>query len=239
MTNSLSRSQLSKISEGLLSMYWTMNPIIAEYVDIERFITDFLKLKIKYVPFAEDDPNIIAFLADGETPLMIYKNGTAIPFVFTQETIVVERFLLADKECGRRRFTLAHEAAHFILRRMQQQDRCASFHTEFDCNKEYSADEISKVFSIAEWQADTMAADLLMPRFLVERSMKKHGLCKPIRIYGDEVFSSVDKIRICRIAADLRVSYAAFAIRLRELDLLEHYSMTDFVKKELCLGGNK
>ena len=85
--------------------------------DIEGFITDFLKLPILYEAFAEDDPSKIGFLSDGITPLIVYRAGKKTPVVFPKDTIVIERFLQRSDESGRRRFTLAHEAAHFILNR--------------------------------------------------------------------------------------------------------------------------
>ena len=68
-----------------------------------------------YASFAEDDAGRIGFLADGATPLLVHQDGKIIPFVFPKDTIVLDKFLLAEKEQGRRRFTMAHEASHHIL----------------------------------------------------------------------------------------------------------------------------
>ena len=84
-------------------------------IDIEHFITEFLMLRIEYASFAEDDAGRIGFLADGATPLLIHQDGKIIPFVFPKDTIVLDKFLLAEKEQGRRRFTMAHEASHHIF----------------------------------------------------------------------------------------------------------------------------
>ena len=67
-------------------------------IDIEHFITEFLKLKIEYTSFAESDSGKIGFLADGQTPLLIYQDGRIIPFIFPKDTIVLDKFLLAEKE---------------------------------------------------------------------------------------------------------------------------------------------
>ena len=49
MNNYLSRVELDKISEGLLEMYAKQKGDKATpYIDIEHFITDFLKLKITH-----------------------------------------------------------------------------------------------------------------------------------------------------------------------------------------------
>ena len=70
MSNFLSRAELEEISEGLIRVYATKHRNkVVQSIDIEHFITDFLKLKIEYTSFAESDSGKIGFLADGQTPL--------------------------------------------------------------------------------------------------------------------------------------------------------------------------
>ena len=69
--------------------------------------------RIEYASFAEDDAGRIGCLADGATPLLVHQDGKIIPFVFPKDTIVLDKFLLAEKEQGRRRFTMAHEAVSY------------------------------------------------------------------------------------------------------------------------------
>ena len=112
MSNYLSRAELEEISEGLIRVYASQHKNkVVQSIDIEHFITEFLKLKIEYTSFAENDSGKIGFLADGQTPLLIYQDGRIIPFIFPKDTIVLDKFLLAEKEQGRRRFTMAHEAS--------------------------------------------------------------------------------------------------------------------------------
>ena len=124
----MSRAELEEISEGLITAYANKysNRII-QSIDIEHFITEFLKLKIEYTSFAEDDAGRIGFLADGKTPLLIHQNGKIVSFVFLQDTIVLDKFLLSEKEQGRRRFTMAHEASHHILNKCMQCQVQANF----------------------------------------------------------------------------------------------------------------
>ena len=96
MSNFLSRAELEEISEGLIRVYATKHRNkVVQSIDIEHFITDFLKLKIEYTSFAESDSGKIGFLADGQTPLLIYQDGRIIPFIFPKDTIVLDKFLLA------------------------------------------------------------------------------------------------------------------------------------------------
>ena len=128
--------------------------------DIEGFITDFLKLPILYEAFAEDDPSKIGFLSDGITPLIVYRAGKKTPIVFPKDTIVIESFLQRSDESGRRRFTLAHEAAHFILNRhVPMQTAC--FHNEYDHEFHYSGEELAKMFSRRSEQRFSIIIELL------------------------------------------------------------------------------
>ena len=99
-------------------------------------------------------------MADGQTPLLIYQDGRIIPFIVPKDTIVLDKFLLAEKEQGRRRFTMAHEASHHILERMHNDTNAARFHTEFDNERVYTPNELAQMFASVELQADTMGASL-------------------------------------------------------------------------------
>ncbi len=82
-------------------------------------------------------------------------------------------------------------------------------------------DELAQIFASREWQADTMGASLLMPKFIVENAIAKFTNSKSIKIYGDNTFAKRDKELIRRMATYLGVSYTALVIRLRVLDMLE------------------
>ena len=238
MSNYLSRAELEEISEGLIRVYAAQhkNKVI-QSIDIEHFITDFLKLRIEYTAFAENDSGRIGFLADGQTPLLIYQDGRIIPFIFPKDTIVLDKFLLAEREQGRRRFTMAHEASHHILERMHNDTNAARFHTEFDNERVYTQNELAQMFASVEWQADTMGASLLMPKFIVENALAKFTNSKPIKIYGDTTFAKRDKAIIRKMANYLGVSYTALVIRLRGLDMLEYHDISEYISNELQLGG--
>ncbi|MCI5656128.1 MAG: ImmA/IrrE family metallo-endopeptidase [Ruminococcus sp.] len=238
MSNYLSRAELEEISEGLISVYAAKhrNKVI-QSIDIEHFITNFLNLRIEYTAFAESDSGKIGFLADGQTPLLIHQDGRIIPFIFPKDTIVLDKFLLAEREKSRRRFTMAHEASHHILERMHSDTNAARFHTEFDNERVYTQNELAQMFASAEWQADTMGASLLMPKFIVENALAKFTNSMPIKIYGDTTFAKRDKETIRRMAAYLSVSYTALVIRLRGLGMLEYHDISEFISNELQLGG--
>ena len=154
----MSRAELEEISEGLITAYANkFSNRVIQSIDIEHFITEFLMLRIEYASFAEDDAGRIGFLADGATPLLVHQDGKIIPFVFPKDTIVLDKFLLAEKEQGRRRFTMAHEASHHILSKMYAMPSEGRFHAEYDSERSYSKEELAQMFASAEWQAQHQA----------------------------------------------------------------------------------
>lgn len=113
----MSRAELEEISEGLITAYANkFSNRVIQSIDIEHFITEFLMLRIEYASFAEDDAGRIGFLADGATPLLVHQDGKIIPFVFPKDTIVLDKFLLAEKEQGRRRFQRLIIYIRFFIR---------------------------------------------------------------------------------------------------------------------------
>ena len=237
MSNYISRAELDEISEGLIQVYMSGNHQDIQSVDIDDFVKSFLNLKIEYAHFAEEDPSKIGFISDGNMPLLIYLNGRIVPFVFPKDTIVLDKFLLAAKENGRRRFTLAHEAAHYILEKIQVSSRVAKFHTEYDSQRSYTKDELARMFAAIEWQADVIAASLLMPKFIVEKTVRRCVKTDHIKIYGDNTLAAKDKLIISTMAKQLEVSHTALFIRLKNLDMFEYHDISEYISQELNLGG--
>jgi len=233
----MSRAELEEISEGLITAYANkFSNRVIQSIDIEHFITEFLMLRIEYAFFAEDDAGRIGFLADGATPLLVHQDGKIIPFVFPKDTIVLDKFLLAEKEQGRRRFTMAHEASHHILSKMYAMPSEGRFHAEYDSERSYSKEELAQMFASVEWQADTMGASLLMPRRIIENALAKYNQSNPIKVYGDNTITSKDKAVIRRMAAYIGVSYTALVIRLRDMGLFEYHNILEYISNELNLG---
>ena len=237
MNNYIPKHEIDVISEGMIKLYFEkVRKKVEHRVDIEDFITSFLGLKIEYVSFAEVDEGKVGFLSDGSSPLLICRSGEIIPFVFPEKTVVVEQSLLKESETGRRRFTLAHEAAHNILDRMNMADNKSEFYSKEDKEREYTLDEYKKMQSNVEYMADRMAASLLMPAALVDNALKKVLNVDKIKIY-DEFIKESDKLAIKKVARYLGVSYSALRIRLLDLNKLEMHPVTEYISKELLLGG--
>ena len=132
---------------------------------------------------------------------------------------------------------MAHEAAHHILARLHAEPTKACFHNEYDNERAYTKEELRQMFNSAEWQADAMAASILMPRFLVEGALGKYAGTDTIKVYGASTLMARDKEAIQQMAKFLGVSVSALRIRLEHLNMIEKLNMTEFIHKKLLKGG--
>ena len=228
-----SYEQLDELGEGLIRQYLGRKADSVFCVDIEGFVTDFLCLPLLYRTFAEKDSDKIGFISDGITPLVVYERQKIVPTVYDKGTIVIEKFLRRETESGRRRFTISHESAHFVMDRTLPQ---ASFHREYDCERIYTSAELKSLFSFKETQIDRMGAALLMPRFMVRNVAEVFGVPNGIPIYGDNILRAADHLLIQEMANAMGASFTAFLIRLRELGLLQRHDISEYITHEMGLG---
>ena len=74
--------ELDELGEGLVRTYLSKTKMIgtARCVDIEG-LANSLGLTVTYEQFAENDYDKIGFLADGKTPLLIWRNRKIVPLL--------------------------------------------------------------------------------------------------------------------------------------------------------------
>jgi hypothetical protein len=227
-----SYDEIDELGEGLIRQYLGADAERTCCVDIEGFVTDYLKLPLLYRSFAEQDTDKIGFIADGITPLRVHEEGAACLCVFPKGTIVIERFLRRENESGRRRFTISHECAHYL---MDKTIPYAAFHREFDNERTYTQEDFRNLFSFHETLIDRMGAALLMPRFMVHKVVTMNDCTGCIPVFGDSVIKAADKLRIKRMANIMGVSFSAFLIRLRELGYLCRRPLSEYITEEMGL----
>ncbi len=206
-------------------------------VDIEAFVTDYLGITIHYESFAEPDPGRIGFLSDGNRPIWIRKNGKPRQVVFPDRTAVIEKSLQQPEQIARKRFTIAHEGAHFILNQHVPLQAPSAFHSDFDGKIIYSADMLREMMSINEAFANRAAACCLMPLFLVKHNLKKYNKGKKISVYEDYVLAQNEKLIIQKMADAMGVNYSPLFSRLRELNLFEIRPIEEYLESKFYHGG--
>ena len=236
MNDYLTNRELEELGDGIVRRFLSSagGPGAERCIDIDGLARS-LGLNVVYETFAEEDPDKIGFLADGHTSLMICKDGRAVPFLFPLGTVVLDSYLLKDEESGRRRFTIAHEVAHYVMDRHRPGPQ---FHRQFDPERAYSAQELGRQFCWMESRADRLAAAILMPRFTVGLAVNDLNKGKPVRIYGENVLDDRERKVVRKMAAQVGVSYTAMLIRLKELDLLEYHPLREYLDRAIP-GGVK
>lgn len=237
MTNYISQAEAEELCEAMLSQYYGRDAPAPQSVDIDGFVRDYLRCTVLYETFAEDDPNKIGFAGDGRTPLKIRRNGQAVSMVLPFKTIVLDGYLLRPEEHTHRRFTLGHEAGHVISMRINP-DSAACFHRTHDREREYTLRDIQEMYNMSEWQANTISASLLMPRPMMRDTLERFNGGKPLPVYGEAVFHPREKVILKKMADSLEVSFTALVIRLRRLGMLSCHDISEYIEKELHLGGD-
>lgn len=207
-------------------------------VDIETFVTEFLGLTIRYETIVEGADKL-GFIADGRHPLKVKQDGKVQGVVFSGNTIIIEKSLTEEPEWDRKRFTIAHEAAHRIMEKHFSMERQAAFHSDYDPEMKYTNQMLFELFDSNEASVNRMAACLLMPDYLVKRVLEKCNGGKPVTIYDGGVLSARGKTLIRKMADMMGVSFQAFFNRLKELKLLKARPIGEYILKEYYCGGCK
>ena len=228
----LSGVSIDELGNTLIKEYTNKKKNASLKVDIEGFVTDYLKLPIVYFSFAEKDSSKLGFISDGKTPLRVYGKGKSITKIFPKGTIVIEKCLCSKSENGRRRFTIAHEAAHYIA---DKSLLTAGFHREYDFEKTYSVDELRDIFNINETNIDRLAGALLLPSFMVKEYLKRKNKPFGITVYDESFIRPEDNYFLQGMAMDMGSSVTALQIRIKQLGLYVKKPMSEYVS-ELNLG---
>ncbi len=167
--------EIDEIGEGLIRKYQYQSFIQGTPTDIEDFIISNLGYRIVYDRIAEGDAGKMAFLADGKTALLLWRNGQRVSIVPPKGLIIVDEYLRQEQNHRKRRFVLAHEAGHILMDRLGNNPVTSAFSREFDTEKQYTVKELADMFGIAESMATAMGVALLMPRTSVVSYVRSRG----------------------------------------------------------------
>ena len=217
MAKRLSRVELEYIAGTITEKYYALpqKGRIMEAVDPERLASEVVGLNVSYLPLCQDDSVMgLSAFADLEIQIQL-DNGTVEEVRLGDRDIVIDSALLEERNRGRRNFTMAHETAHHILAMMYPMEYGAG--SGSSSHVLYRRNEVCRDWE--EWQADTMAAALLMPSELVRFCMYFFGVGEALG-FVDALDTSFQHGRFCDMANYMGVSKKALEIRLRRMKLL-------------------
>ena len=236
----IKKREFDDIGEEILSEYM---PDVLEYpkaVDIMNLATECLYLDVKDM-YITQDGSILGMIAFDDIEFTGYDIGFDEETVkLSAGTVLIDYSLWGNSNIGRRRYTLAHECSHWICHRPYHSPDKRTF--EFRKNEARSliacrSENIEGVRSASaysnyddsdweEWQADSLAAAILMPRKTFARAfsyaMYEEGVRLRYLIKGDDI--KTERRVIHRLTEIFEVSHKAAEIRLRTLGLLRECS---------------
>ena len=201
MARYLSRAELSCIAGKYIEMYYALFGISKNDpapIKPEQFANSVLGLNLKMLPLCSDGHILGLTVFQRCSFTATLEDGTKLVEVFMPRDIVIDSALAADRCTGCRNFTIAHEAAHQIL-----------------------ADLFPNDYGKAvKWQADTLAAELLMPTFLINAEIERVALTLPNGILYKSV-SDPNYEKILEMARRIGVSWSAIRIRLQQMQVIK------------------
>ena len=88
-----SRVEIDELGEEIVRQFIDGYTPDAECVNIELFVTDYLKLPLVYESFAEEETDRLGFTSNGKRKLKVMREGKQVELVFPTHTIVVDSSL--------------------------------------------------------------------------------------------------------------------------------------------------
>ena len=173
----LSRNDIEVIAEKYVKAYLELPEIKSAQVyriEPEIMLEKVLGLNVEYMHLSYDG-SILGMTSFGELGVQVFENDDEEAFFFLDgKTVLVESDLNYDNESkGRKNFILMHEGSHQIFKMLFPNDygvtqQSAGVHY-YKANTERSR----QINDWEEWQANTLAAAILLPKCLIEKGSVK------------------------------------------------------------------
>ena len=217
----LSRTDIEQIAKPIIEEYKLA--CVPEHHMCYRVdpteLAAFLGYRMEYLQLTQDG-SILGQTASVPLWTTVIDSDMGETFCFLDgKTILIEKRLHTNPRLvGRKNFTIAHELAHQIINRKYP----GLYDTQYRmfCDYRRTADNKKKVSNWYEWQADALAAELLLPPDAVDEAMFLFGLGDKMKVLSYK-YSQNKYIAFCEMAEFLQVSKTTLAYRMEQLGLLE------------------
>jgi len=219
----LSRRDIERISRGILQQYINQPENRGKtfvHIDPVDLAQQMYGIEFEYRHLSRQGA-ILGITSSLEVGVGVWdQDWTPELFFLDNATALIELSLQDDSQHGRRNFTMMHEAAHLIFQRLFPEDYVVRFRTSPLRYHLAEAPEAGRTTDWEEWQANTLASYLLLPRELVFRTMIDAGFTSGIQLLNRK-FARKQYEQFEKMAARLGVSKQALAIRMKQLGLLD------------------
>lgn len=239
----LSMKEIDGFAEAILTDFNAFLLNEPTPVDMESFIEFYLGLTMDYQDLSHNRSILgMTVFSDCRLPVFDKENGTVKIIPVQEKTVLIDNSLLEDGQEPRCRFTLGHEAAHWILHRhryLVNKDQTTLFNIpasqplvkcrQADGEQDNRRKVLATDYDWMEWQADYMSSALLMPkptfqktaRFVLRRAGVKEGyLTKGVSNELDAIAEYLPR----KMAEVFHVSLQAAKIRCDKLGLIKELS---------------
>lgn len=218
----LSRKDIEAIADRVIHQYkkaYVPERHMCHMVDATE-LAEMLGFKIEYVHITRDG-SILGQTSSGRVWTTIYDDSMSpLFFELDGSTILVDKRLLRNsKIAGRKNFTIAHEVAHQIINREHPEVYGAQNRVFCDYRRSVKPKKVEKDWP--EWQADALAAAMLLPLDALQDSMFMFGLGEKMKMLSRKYSDNRYKL-FCEMADYLQVSRTALSYRMEQLGLLDN-----------------
>lgn len=224
----LGKNDFDDIARDVLKEYMPGVVDSQQEIDINYLIKECLFLTVRSKNITADK-SVLGLIAFEEATVPCYDLGfNPVKIDLQAGDILIDLSLSGNQSLPRRRFTLAHEASHWILHRSYHSPTNQKFEFRKPYNSSLASDIERRIHRFEtetdreEWQANSLAAALLMPKI----AFMKTALREIERMYGYEQYPLMNDGSdeysevIQRIASVYNVSRQATEIRLEQLEII-------------------
>lgn len=234
----LSYTDLEEIAEAVIRdfnkfLYGNETRIrrnVPRATQIERMARDYLGLRVSFADLSADG-SICGLTAYADTEYQIVTDGVPHKIPLSRNQVLLDSSFIRPgqkkKQRGKYRFTLAHECAHQILFQMESDANKSSCERRYAEGANYSLRDLKTHEDWNEWQANILAAALLMPQKEVVLAMSSFRQSDRLKNYGGAM-PYVDRMILSAFCQCLGVSKSAAFIRLQQLGYIEEHPRDAF-----------
>lgn len=220
----LSYENIEEIAMATVLDFRNKTGIYTESIDVDKFANDYLSLDVSYAKLSNDGV-LCGVTAYADTEFYFNIDGSIKKIPIKQNEIILDSsFLEIKKLANKRRFTLAHECSHQLLYALESDERKLNCRKMYNDNQSYSIKELKCKEDWNEWQANSLAAAILMPPNEVEEFMMDYTKNKKIVIENDK-FGFDNNIILTLFCGIFSVSKRTASIRLKKLGFLKQITI--------------
>ena len=228
----LSRNNIEHIACSVLSEYAPNNLVCPTPLNTIGLLQDYLGLQIKRNHIGSFDSGILGMIVMNDTVEIPSCDTVYRPIILeeTYGTVLINPDLSLPSNVPRRRYTEVHEGAHYLLhqpyyRWLEEKVVTKTKRMGIACRTiEIHKSTPKSDTQWMEWQADTLAASLLMPRDIfcscASATLRKYGACRGYLIAGNEADKRCAFDVFGEMAHAFCVSIRAVQIRMVHLDFI-------------------